>query len=47
MSGELVVDASIAIKWLIEEPDHDWARALPALGLPMIAPELLLRAGCV
>lgn len=42
MSGGLVVDASVAIKWLVDEADHAWARALPALGLPMIAPELLL-----
>ncbi len=42
MSGGLVVDTSVAIKWLIDEPDHAWARTLPKLGLPMIAPDLML-----
>ena len=39
-SGEpLVVDASVAVKWVVQEPDSDQAEAL--LDHPLVAPDLL------
>lgn len=37
----LVIDASVAVKWVLEEPGSDWARALPTMGAEMSAPNLL------
>lgn len=37
-----VVDASVVVKWYIEEPGHDVARAILAGAEPLIAPDLLL-----
>lgn len=39
MSAPLVVDASVALKWLIEEPDSEAALALQ--GRDLVAPALL------
>jgi predicted nucleic acid-binding protein len=36
-----VVDASVAIKWVIEEPGSEAARAL-VLGEPLLAPDFLI-----
>lgn len=38
----LVVDASVAVKWMVREPGNDAARALLALPDPLIAPDWLL-----
>ena len=38
----LVVDASVAIKWMVRENDNDKARALFDLPDPLIAPDWLL-----
>jgi predicted nucleic acid-binding protein len=38
----LVVDASVAVKWITPEPDTDAARALLASDEPLIAPDWLL-----
>ena len=38
----LVVDASVAIKWMVRENDNDKARALFELPDPLIAPDWLL-----
>lgn len=38
----LVVDASVAVKWVIDEPDSDLARRVAASGEALIAPELVL-----
>lgn len=38
----LVVDASVVIKWLIDEPLHDNARRLLAAGENLHAPDLLI-----
>ncbi len=38
----LVVDASVAVKWLVREPGNDAARALFDLPDPLIAPDWLL-----
>jgi predicted nucleic acid-binding protein len=35
-----VVDASVALKWILNEPASSWARALPA-GARLVAPNLL------
>ena len=37
----LVVDASVAIKWLVDEPDSDEARELAASGEDLHAPRLM------
>lgn len=37
---EAVVDASVALKWVLNEPESDWARALPA-GVRLLAPALI------
>ena len=37
----IVVDASVAVKWLFIEPDHDKARALLAGNDPLLAPALV------
>jgi predicted nucleic acid-binding protein len=37
---EAVVDAPVALKWLLNEPASSWARALPA-GARLVAPALL------
>ena len=37
----LVIDASVAVKWVLEEPGSAWARALPASGAELSAPSLL------
>lgn len=38
----LVVDASVAVKWMVREPGNDAARALFDLPDPLIAPDWLL-----
>lgn len=38
----LVVDASVALKWVVRERDNDAARALFDLPNPLIAPDWLL-----
>jgi predicted nucleic acid-binding protein len=38
----LVVDASVAVKWMVKEPGNDAARALLDLPDPLIAPDWLL-----
>ena len=38
----LVVDASVACKWTLEEPDSDLARKLLASGEQLIAPAIIL-----
>jgi predicted nucleic acid-binding protein len=38
----LVVDASVAVKWFMDEPDSLAARALVAGGETLVAPELVL-----
>ena len=46
MSGQVVVDASVVVKWLVEEDDSDVARALReewrADNVRMLAPRMLL-----
>jgi predicted nucleic acid-binding protein len=42
MSGELVVDASVAVKWFITEDDSAVAAALAGSGSTFIAPDLIL-----
>jgi predicted nucleic acid-binding protein len=37
----LVVDASVAVKWVLDEPGSGWARSLPASGAQLFAPNLL------
>ena len=37
-----VVDASVAVKWVVVEDDHDLARALIAARHDLIAPDFLL-----
>lgn len=37
-----VVDASVALKWFVDEPRHDIARDLLASGVALVAPELVL-----
>ena len=37
----LVVDASVAAKWVLEEPGSDWARGLRMIGAQLMAPNLL------
>lgn len=37
----LVVDASVAVKWVLNEPGSAWARAFPASGARLTAPNLL------
>jgi predicted nucleic acid-binding protein len=37
----VVVDASVAIKWALEEADSVWARGLVADGAALLAPSLL------
>lgn len=41
MSGALVVDASVAVKWLLPEPDSPQAEQLLAGGARLVAPDLL------
>jgi predicted nucleic acid-binding protein len=38
----LVVDASVAAKWFLDEPQHEEARALITSGDDLVAPEFLL-----
>ena len=38
----LVVDASVATKWLVAEPDSDVAEAICGVGQPLMAPELIV-----
>lgn len=42
----LVVDASVAIKWSIEEPDSAEAERLLRLGRALIAPDLVVVEAC-
>lgn len=42
MSGDLVVDASIAVKWLVHESDSAIALQLTDAAVPLIAPSLVL-----
>lgn len=37
----LVIDASVAVKWVLEEPGSEWARALASSGAHLMAPNLL------
>lgn len=39
--GLVVVDASVAVKWVLDEPGSAWARALPGSGAQLLAPDLL------
>ncbi|WP_149541071.1 type II toxin-antitoxin system VapC family toxin [Siccirubricoccus phaeus] len=41
-SDAIVVDASVALKWLRDEEDDAWARAMVGGDRPLIAPALLL-----
>ena len=41
-AGEVVVDASVAMKWLVEEPGTAWAKSLAGPDTVLIAPELFL-----
>ncbi|MDO9709169.1 type II toxin-antitoxin system VapC family toxin [Paracraurococcus lichenis] len=41
MTGELVVDASVVLKWLVDEPDVAWARRVATSSYVLIAPDLL------
>ena len=38
----MIVDASVAFKWLVEEADSDLAIAWVASGEPLVAPSLIL-----
>lgn len=38
----VIVDASVAVKWFFEEPDHIAARALLTRDEPLVAPTLLV-----
>jgi predicted nucleic acid-binding protein len=38
----LIVDASVAVKWVVEEPGSGSARDLVANGPPLLAPDLVL-----
>ena len=38
----LIVDASVAVKWFVEEPDSDRARQLEFADEDLIAPDLAL-----
>jgi len=42
----LVVDASVAIKWFVEEVRSDAARAVLGSGEPLIAPDLVVPEAC-
>ncbi len=42
----LVVDASVAIKWFVEEVRSDAARAVLDSGEPLIAPDLVVPEAC-
>ncbi|HHQ40981.1 MAG TPA: PIN domain-containing protein [Chromatiales bacterium] len=37
-----VVDASVAVKWFVEEPGSEAARAVLARGEPLLAPDLIV-----
>jgi len=41
LTSEIVVDASVAIKWLVAEPGSDWAMAFHDGTPALIGPELL------
>jgi predicted nucleic acid-binding protein len=41
-----VVDASVALKWFVAEPDSTIARGLVASGEPLIAPDLVVAEAC-
>jgi predicted nucleic acid-binding protein len=38
----IVADASVALKWVLDEPGEREARAIIATGEPLIAPELIV-----
>lgn len=42
----LVVDASVALKWFVAEPDSGPARSLLAAGEDLIAPDLIVAELC-
>lgn len=42
----LVVDASVAIKWYVEESRSDAARAVLNSGEPLVAPDLVVPEAC-
>lgn len=42
----LVVDASVALKWFVAEPDSPQAEALVASGEPLVAPVLVVAEVC-
>lgn len=41
-NAELVVDASIILKWVVKEPDSVWATAVARSASSLVAPELAL-----
>lgn len=41
-----VVDASVAVKWFVDEPRSAEARAVLASGQPIIAPDLIIAETC-
>jgi len=38
----LVVDASVAVKWVVDEPDSTLARIIAGSGAALVAPEIVL-----
>ena len=42
----LVVDASVAIKWFVEESRSDAARAVLTSGESLVAPDLVVPEAC-
>ena len=42
----LVVDASVAIKWFVQESRSDAARAVLDFGEPLVAPDLVVPEAC-
>ena len=42
MSETIIIDASVAIKWFVEEEGHERARSLLVGGQRLIAPDLVL-----
>ena len=42
----LVVDASVGLKWVLDEPDSDLAKALAVGGETLLVPEFWLIEAC-
>jgi predicted nucleic acid-binding protein len=38
----LVIDASVAVKWFVDEPRRDQTRDVPGRDMDLIAPDLIL-----